>query len=165
MNYRNMKIKELPDTPVNDAHVAIANRGYRSLYTGLDLFGWQATSVGKEHWHVQDWVLSYDGKTTPVEAVLTSDKSITNAGFIFDIQPGNTFENITVCGLVLKENLKSGEWHRIEVTVQGKKLNVAVDGQSVAKDLSLPVDSASRFTLQPVGAAEFANIYTRDLAD
>ena len=165
VNYRNMKIKELPDTPVNDAHVAIANRGYRSLYTGLDLFGWQATSVGKEHWHVQDWVLSYDGKTTPAEAVLTSDKSITNAGFIFDIRPGDTFENITVCGLVLKENLKSGEWHRIEVTVQGKKLNVAVDGQSVAKDLSLPVDSASRFTLQPVGAAEFANIYTRDLAD
>ena len=165
VNYRNMKIKELPDTPVDEARIAIANRGYRSLYTGLDLSGWEATGIGKAHWHVQDWVLSYDGKTTPVDAILRSDKPIANAGFLFDIRSGEGFESLTVCGLVLTENLKQGEWHRIEVTVRGEKLNVVLDGQSVAKGLSPPVDSVSQFTLEPVGPADFANIYIRELAD
>ena len=109
--------------------------------------------------------MSYDGKTTPVDAILKCDKSINNAGFLFDIRPGKGFDTLTVCGLVLTENLKPGEWHRIEVTVRGEKLNMAVDGKTVAKDLSLPVDSASRFTLQPVGPANFANIFVREFAD
>jgi hypothetical protein len=165
VNYRNMKIKELPDTPIDDAQIAIENRGYRSLYTGLDLSGWEATSVGKEHWHVQDWVLAYDGKTASADAILMSDKSIANAGFLFDIRPGDKFESITVCGLDLRENLEPGEWHRIEVTVRGEKLNVSVDGQSASKDLNLRVSSSSRFTLHPAGPANFANIYIRELAD
>lgn len=165
VNYRKMKIKELPDTPVDDAHVAITNRGYRSLYTGLDLSGWEASIAGKEHWHAQDWVLSYDGKTPPAGAILKCDKSVNNAGFLFDIRPGEGFESLTVCGLVLTENLKPGEWHRIEVTVRGEKLDVVVDGKSAAKDLRLPVYSTSQFTLQPVGPADFANIYIRELAD
>jgi hypothetical protein len=37
VHYRNMKIRELPETPVEPEHVAIANRGYRSIYNGLDL--------------------------------------------------------------------------------------------------------------------------------
>ena len=37
VDYRNVKIKELPDTPIKPEEVAIANRGYRCLYTGVDL--------------------------------------------------------------------------------------------------------------------------------
>lgn len=165
VNYRNIKIKELPDTPVNATHVAIANRGYRSLYTGLDLSGWEVSSAGKAHWHVQDWVLSYDGKATADDAVLKSDQLISNAGFLFDVRPSDKLESIIICGLDLKKYLKPGAWHRIEVTVNDTKLNVTIDGETVARDLNLQVDSSSAFTLHPVGPADFANLYIRQLVD
>ena len=36
VDYRNMRIKELPDTEVDPEDVAIADRGYECLYTGVD---------------------------------------------------------------------------------------------------------------------------------
>ena len=36
VHYRNLRIKELPATPLEPGQVAIANRGYRCLYNGVD---------------------------------------------------------------------------------------------------------------------------------
>ena len=163
VNYRNMKIKELPDTPIDDAHVAIADRGYRSLYTGLDLSGWSVTASGKEHWHVQDWVLAYDGKASPVDAILTSKEDLNVAGFLFDIRPGEHFESLTIGNVILTEKLNPGEWHRIEGTVRDKKLTVTIDGAKVLTNE--PLTDVGSFKLQPVGPSDFANIYFRKLAD
>ena len=41
VHYRNGRIKELPDTPIDPEHIAIESRGFRCLYTGVDFAGWQ----------------------------------------------------------------------------------------------------------------------------
>ena len=167
VHYRNLKIRELPDSPVDEKHVAIANRGYRSLYTGLDLSGWTGTEAGLPHWKANDWVLTYDGKAaTPVDAVLTSPQKLSDHGFLFDIRPGKEFSNLTVCDAVIsvwtEEHMPIGQWYRIEGTVIGQKLNLTINGLPVAKDH--PLDHVPTFKLATVGPADFANIYLRELS-
>ena len=167
VHYRNLKIRELPDSPVAEEHVAIANRGYRSLYTGLDLTGWKASEAGLPHWKANDWVLSYDGKAaTPVDAVLTSSESLSNRGFLFDIRPGQEFSNLGIGSVVLTASLlKPGQWHRLEGTIGGpvgnQKLTLTLDGQPVATDIA--ADEGTMLQLAPVGPADFANVYVRTL--
>ncbi|HJN12148.1 MAG TPA: DUF1080 domain-containing protein [Pirellulaceae bacterium] len=46
VHYRNLKIRELPDSPIAAQHVANANRNYRCLYDGIGLTGWKAAKSG-----------------------------------------------------------------------------------------------------------------------
>jgi len=163
VHYRNMQIRELPDSPVSDEHVATTNRNYRSLYTGLDLTGWKGTAAGQPHWKAQDWELTYDGGApTPVDAILTSTESLDNMGFMIDVRPQEGFEGLNVCNQILTaETLKIGQWHRLEGSVQNQKLTLTIDGQPVATEQ--PVNAAAPLQLAPTGPAVFANIYIRDL--
>lgn len=161
VHYRNLKIRELPETPVDPEHVAIANRGYRSIYSGLDLTGWQGTDAAQSHWKSNDWVLSYDGKATAENAALSSKETLNDRGFLVDIRPGKEFRSLQLLSETLTaETLKPGAWHRIEGTVKGGKLSLQVNGESVAQDRSVPESSLQ---LLPEGPADFANVYVREL--
>lgn len=164
VHYRNLKIRELPDSPVAEEHVTIANRGYRSVYTGLDLSGWKTTEAGLPHWQPNDWVLNYDGKAaTPADAVLNSPERLSDHGFLFDVRPGQEFSQLSICGVALTADaLKVGEWHRIEGRVQNQRLTLAIDGKPAERNH--PVEQGLTFQLAPVGPADFANLYVRPLA-
>jgi hypothetical protein len=165
VHYRKAKIRVLPDTPVEEEDVAIANRGYRSLYSGLDLRGWTTSEEGQQHWKANDWILSYDGKATDGDsAKLTSSIMQQDQGFLLDLKPKEGFGGLTIFGLMLPSQLtKSGEWHRIEGSVTSGMLTVSVDGQLVSEGTALPDSSA--FALSVTGPADFANIYVRNLND
>ena len=62
-HFRNIHIKELPDTPLSPDIVALEARGFRSLYNGVDLRGWKNVAGNKNHWQAKDYILSYDGKS------------------------------------------------------------------------------------------------------
>lgn len=64
VHYRNMKIRALPETPIKPEEVAIADRGYRSIYNGLNLDNWKVTEEGKKHWRSErlDSVLRRQGR-------------------------------------------------------------------------------------------------------
>ncbi len=87
VHYRNVRIKVLPDTPVDAEHVAIANRGYRSLYTGLNLNGWNIEPNTRGQWSVDDWVLRYRGKT---DSWLKSSENHTVRGLVIDFRCEDT---------------------------------------------------------------------------
>ena len=163
VHYRNLKIRELPDSPVADEHVAIAHRGFRSIYTGLDLTGWTATTDGQSHWKANDWVLSHDGKSaSPVDAVLTSAEVLSDHGFLFDIRPGKEFSNLSIGSVILTDAvLAVGEWHRVEGVVKDRQLSLTIDGKPVVKGQAL--EQPLTLQLAPVGPADFANIYVRAL--
>ena len=61
--FRNIRIMELPGTGPSAAQVAEADRGFHSLYNGLDLRGWKQAEGNRNHWKAMDWILSYDGKS------------------------------------------------------------------------------------------------------
>src|SRR5688572_9655040 len=44
VHFKNIRIQELPSTNPPPEHVATADEGYKSLYTGTDLNGWQTES-------------------------------------------------------------------------------------------------------------------------
>lgn len=164
VHYRNMKIQELPETPVAPEHVAIAHRGYRSIYNGLDLSGWKTAPVAADCWHANDWVLSYDGKApTPVDARLESEETLENRGFIIDIRPREGFNNISLgegAVVLTTELLKVGQWSRLEGSHEGGKLQLSLNGEALPR---VEARASLKFTLAPVGPADFANIYVRPL--
>ncbi len=163
VHYRNMKIRELPESPITPDQVAMENRGYRSLYNGLNLSNWDLTEEGKKHWHVNDWVLSCDGKAESVKAkMLISHEKMQNRGFLFDIKPGEGFDGVAICGSMLPAQLtKPGAWYRLEGVVENGMMSIRIDGKEVTT--ATPVGASLPFDLYVAGPAEFSNIYVSDL--
>lgn len=64
IDFRNLKIKELPPTSpaLAPEHVARADEGFRPLYTGVDFSGWNFKPVHEGHFVATDWTISYDGQ-------------------------------------------------------------------------------------------------------
>ncbi len=72
--FKNIKIKELPSTNPKPEEVADVAKGFRSLYTGLDLSGWKQEEGHKGHWQPNDWKLTYDGKSEAKDKDLWTEK-------------------------------------------------------------------------------------------
>ena len=175
VHYRNARIKPLPDTPIDPAHVAIANRGYRSLYTGLDLAGWTGEAEALEAWRVSDWVLSSVGPKNGKDATLVTTEQFGDVGFVFDakikedskslqVRLRNATIDITDAAIV--EHLeKRGRWNRFEGTLRGNLLTVTVNGHEACKDQAVE-ELANRgpISISPGGPLDLANIYVRELS-
>ncbi len=63
VHWRNIKVKELPPSgKLKPEHVAIKDRGFKSLYNGVDFTNWKFGDGHRGHWHAKDWVMDFDGK-------------------------------------------------------------------------------------------------------
>jgi Domain of Unknown Function (DUF1080) len=85
-HFRNLKIKELPSTYPKPDEVADEDKGFKNLYTGLDLSGWTAGDEARKHWQPNDWELHYDGKGETKDSALRTDKEYGAAEFIVDFR-------------------------------------------------------------------------------
>jgi hypothetical protein len=167
VHYRNVRIHELPDTPVDPAQVAIANRGYRSLYTGVDLSGWKDAAG----WQAKDWVL---GSATGAAPLTSAENFSGDLGFVIDFKltKDSGVPAIAVRGATLKLDAaeprlgplleESGRWNRIEGKLAGDKLSLTVNGKPLenAGDVSGLMESGP-VVLTPAGPADWANIYVK----
>lgn len=75
VDYRNIRIKELPSTNPKPEEIAPLDEGFESIYTGVDLSGWVVPEGSRDHWRANDWKLSYDGKSKAEEKHLWTEKS------------------------------------------------------------------------------------------
>lgn len=179
VHYRNMRIKELRDTPIADEHVAIADRGYRSIYSGLGLDGWKTAEASQSHWKSNDWILSFDGESKADDRALVSNEVFDNLGFVVDVRPRDDASTVelTVGGadsapIQLKSGSagpgatlkKPGNWNRIEGTLVGDRLTVSLNGSELIKDRQVQRSPAGGpLRLLPTGPVDFANIYVRSV--
>lgn len=63
VEFRNLRIKELPvKAALPPEQIAKPDEGFRSLYTGVDLSGWQVTPEIQKRWLIKDWNLEHDGQ-------------------------------------------------------------------------------------------------------
>ncbi len=62
--FRNIRIKELPGTNPPQKVTATLDKGFQSLYNGLDLRGWKQALGNDDHWQSKNWILDYDGKSS-----------------------------------------------------------------------------------------------------
>jgi hypothetical protein len=174
VHYRNVRIKELPNTPVDAAHVAIANRGYRSIYTGLDLTGWAGESGAVSAWHANDWVLSCDGPKDGNDVTLATTEQFGDVGFVFDArikEDGKPLRvhlrNATIVtnDPAIAQHLEQpGRWNRFEGIRSGNTLTLTVNGHEAFKSrLAEGLAGRGPLSISPGGPIELANLYVRDL--
>ena len=176
VHYRNAKIKVLPDTPVEENDIAIANRGYRSIYSGLDLTGWKHSKANDGHWKSNDWVLSFDGKSFASDTALVTTETFGDFGFLMDLRmkkpsiPIVQLRGSSGFPLVLARAedsaapaIKPGQWARIEGTVIGNQISVSINGKKLQLDFKGRLPESGPIRIVPDGAVDFANLYVRDV--
>src|SRR5262245_48500754 len=73
-HFKNLRIKELPGSNPKPEMIAFEDRGFRPLYTGIDLSGWKQDEGHAGHWQPKDWTLNYDGKSTAKDKDLWTEQ-------------------------------------------------------------------------------------------
>lgn len=101
VNFRNLRIKELPATPLKPSQVAKQDEGFQSLYNGVDLAGWKTHEGLEGHWQPSDWQLRYDGKATGDDKHLWTKKSYKDFELIVDWRWNGKYEKTTKRPVVL----------------------------------------------------------------
>ncbi len=168
VNYRNLKIMELPDTPIDPQYIATANRDFRSLYSGIDLSGWKAEGDG---WKSQDWILAHNGNSP---GTLTTAEDFGDVGFVFDVRLNKDSQNtsatlrgvdipITADEPAISKHLERTGWNRFEGELQNGRLSLKLNGKTVWTDKDVSASKTGPLKLQAQGPVQFANIYVRKL--
>jgi hypothetical protein len=179
VHYRNLRLKELPDTPITPKHVATAARGFRSLYSGLDLSGWNGDAL--QSWHARNWLLHYDAEFQADDPSISTAESFADFEFVVDVRihgdaepprlllRGSDKRSIAMDPLdpLFDEHLaQPGEWNRLEGTLRGEHLTLTLNGHELFADKQfegLPDDGP--ITISPGGPVDIANIFVRNLSD
>jgi hypothetical protein len=106
--FRNLKIKELPSTNPKPGEIADEDKGFRNLFTGLDLTGWSAAEGVKKHWQPHDGVLRYDGKAEAKDTGVRTDKEYGNSEFISDFRfPVKKRDKPETCQFILRKQAEA----------------------------------------------------------
>ena len=174
VHYRNMIIKELPSTPLKPEQIAIKDRGYRCLYSGVGFSGWKATNGWRSH----DWQFRFHGSKDEVDTSLESEELFGDYGFIFDVRVsdetkplkfqlrGKDISAIQVAPDMYKGDLvlKGRNWNRFVGELRGNHLTLSLNDKKIfdgKKIEGLPVKGPIRIV--PTGPISMANIYDRPL--
>jgi hypothetical protein len=168
VHYRNLRIRELPDTPLKPGQTAIADRGYRCIYTGVDLSGWK--SVGKG-WQSRNWTFRYTGKSKADDKSIVTTESFSDFGFLFDVQAPKKptickvlLRDSTIAAITIDSTLKSKGWNRFEGELRGNKMSLKLNGRQLFTDKVLDgVATKGPIRIIPGGPIGFANVYIRTL--
>jgi hypothetical protein len=174
VHYRNMKIKVLPDTPIEASQIAVANRGYRSIYSGLDLRDWKPSQ--DKLWQPNDWVLDHAADDDSTKSSLTYQKSDSIEGFVLDFKLPSKSSSLSLQlpgyqkPLVLSANAKPladslrGEngWNRMEGTITRNETQTTVTLNLNGKAYSFTDAYADQpLAIEATGKASLCNIYIR----
>lgn len=162
VHYRNARIRELPDTPVAPEQTAIADRGYRCLYTGVDFSGWNQA----KGWKSRDWELVNEAGAAPL---MTAASFAGDIGFLVDLRLASASgtPKLSVRGREIPLDpanpllAKPGAYHRIEGTIAGDTLTLRIDGSDAGTHAGIPADGP--LGLVPDGPATWANPYVRKI--
>jgi hypothetical protein len=183
-HFRNIRIKELPSTDPKPDDVAKADQGFKSIYTGIDLSGWNVDDAAKDHWKAKDWTLVYDGKAEAQPKPIWTEAKYADFELVVDWRV--TDKNAPAAagaklGLGASDTAllsmarpaggggdpaarKVGEWNRSVVKVRNRVATLTLNGEAVPERITVTGLSARG----PVGLAadapaEFANLYVREL--
>jgi len=147
VHFRNIRICELPSSSPPMEMVAERERGFRSLYNGLDLRGWKQEAGHKGHWQAKNWILDYDGKSEAGDKNLWTEQEFGNFTLIVDwrLPAEPTAEQVPV---ILPDGSEATD-------SDGKQLTVAVQD---AGDSGIYLRGTSKSQINiwnwPVGSGE-----------
>ena len=85
VEFRNVRIKELPSTGATPADSAPLDQGWKHLYNGLDLRGWKAPAGAEARWKAANWNLKLAPTDGQPASPLWSETEIANGEYIADM--------------------------------------------------------------------------------
>jgi len=124
-HFKNISIMELPPSAPATTEIAEEDKGFTTLYNGVNLEGWNTTSDSAKHWTVEGWILLCDGSN---EALLTSSE-FENYEIMLDYRCSteNTGAFVIVDGEKIElPSGKANTWNRF--VTKGKRGRVGIGG-------------------------------------
>ena len=181
VEFRNLRIKELPSTGAGADVTAPLDPGWRLLFNGLDLRGWRTNDATATRWAVERERLTLkpiEQKTDATAAVLWTATEFGDTEFVMDFQParvaaGAPAPSVTVFARggdgagapVVLNGSEAGKYSRFLITVRGRTVRVQ-RGAEPATETALPAGTPARGALgfaADSSAGAFMNVHVRDL--
>ncbi|MES2595753.1 MAG: DUF1080 domain-containing protein [Verrucomicrobiota bacterium] len=188
VEFRNVRIQELPSTNTPADLTAPADQGWKPLYTGVDFRNWITPSTPPLKWESSDWQITLkEGQTGPA---LWTEAEYGDCEIICDVNlPKTTDLEIPAAGLCVRglshplvmfgkggkapimlgpDKIQPGRWYRIKATLQGKKAKVLIteaqEKNPQTFEVEVDMNLKGRIGLSDLTqAVSYANIFVRDL--
>jgi hypothetical protein len=167
--FKNIRVKELAGTDVPASEIAEVERGFKSIYSGVDLSGWKVEGGQEGHWKAKDWNLVCDGKVEGEKKNLISEKSYSDFELIMDWKtPANPVPQqvpIVLGGTIPEAKIgkKADQWNRAVITVEGGKTRISVNDQSAVDGPAMGAKETPIILVHRAEGIAFANLYVRPL--
>lgn len=175
VEFRNIRIKELPSSGASPALTAPLDEGWRTIFTGLDLRGWKTNAATESRWGMNGERLALREGEASATATLWTGAEFGDAEFILDCRPAKpaadkplatpSVQCRGVGGAEIRlEGATAGNSQRFMISVIGRVVIVKRDDKEVQR-LRLPEDAPARgaFGLRDTGGAvQFMNLYARE---
>jgi hypothetical protein len=173
VEFRNIRIKELPSSGAAAELTAPVDLGWRPLFTGLDLRGWKTNAAATARWQATGERLHLRPGAPGAEGTLWTEEQFGDSEFVVDCRPARAEKTaeasppaIQVRGAEVKlTEAEPGKYQRFIITVKGREVTVNRNDRETQR-LKLPPDAPVRgaFGLRDTGVAvEFMNLYVRRL--
>jgi hypothetical protein len=164
--FKNLKIKELPSTNPKAEEICDVDKGWKCLFTGLDLSGWKVSDEVKAHWKMNDGVLSYDGKVK-VEMALWSEKAYGDFELVCDwrfAKPGEwaIYLRGTKREVALKSGAKAGGWNRSILRVKGDAFSLRTNNDAIGESTFKNLPASGPIALVAESPVQFRNVFIRE---
>ncbi len=138
VDWRHLRIQELPSTKATAAESAPEARPWKSLYDGRSLRGWRVPADDGA-WKASDWTLRSRPAREGEEAVLWSESGIRRHELLFDWRwdgkpaqsvPPVVFRSGGTAGLIrlpVLDGLRPEGWNRLRIRHEGRTLKVSAN--------------------------------------
>lgn len=178
IDFRNVRITELPSTDAPSDVTAPLDLGWRTLFNGLDLRGWNTNQTELSRWSVQKERITLTAGPQHAKDVLWTTADFGNAEFILDClaskpvgdklsePPSVVVRGHDGQGVAIKlEGYTPGKFQRFVLHMEDGKVRLSCNEKETLQ-LTLPAGTPKRGLLGLVDAGnplEFMNLYARDL--
>ncbi len=178
VHFRNVRIIEHPAVePMLPADmIAVADQGFRSIYTGIDLDGWTpaAGNLKGAGWMAADWLL----RQHKANHFLLSKKHYGDFELGLDFRwleavsgAPSSHPNLADASVepdarchVAPPVVPDELWHRLEIRVVGGRMEMSLDHSAVQMEELNGRPARGRLKLgSPYGRVEYANLYLKEL--
>ncbi len=160
VDWRNLRIKELPGGKATPAQTSPLADGSLSLYDGRSLKGWSTPAGAPADWKAEDWELAGGGKN----GVLTLDRKPGDFRLQFDVraEAKDGTGDLPLClnGQPLPGKT-TGKWTRFLVTRTGTQVDCRMEGAAEGTVITIPAGPAG-LSLKSAIPLRVASLYLKE---
>lgn len=176
-HFRNLRLYELPDSGADETNTAPLVEGFVSLYSGVDLRGWQTDDKSRDVWKSSDWRLTCKPKgdeRRDLELVRpfknysvqidykwdAKDADVKQAPLTLGGKPAWEVAALPGAAVEALGEIQPGKFKRLRIDRGANSQTIRLNGKVIAKDLPIERKQNESLALRDTGqATTFSSIY------